>query len=117
MTAGHRYALGVAVVAAGALALSFVLQPDARLGVWAALGSALVIQGPLGWWLVRAMGTERFLLVWAVGIAARFAVLAAWGLWLAPRLGLALSPTLFALVGVLMSFLVVEVIVVRTEVR
>src|SRR5204863_162019 len=38
---------------------------------------ALAVQGPLGWVLVGAIGTERFLLVWAVGIAARLAVVAA----------------------------------------
>jgi hypothetical protein len=80
---------------------------------------ALVVQGPLGWWVVRAIGTERLQLVWAVGIAARFALVAACGAWVAPKLGLALAPLLFALVGVLMCCVVVEAAVVRTatEVR
>ncbi len=119
MTAGRRYLIGVSAVAAAALCLSFVLPPDARTGVWLATALALVVQGPLGWWVVRAIGTERLQLVWAVGIAARFALVAACGLLVAPKLGLALAPLLFALVGVLMCCVVVEAAVVRTatEVR
>ena len=69
--------------------------------------------------MVRAIGTERLQLVWAVGIAARFALVAACGLLVAPRLGLALAPLLFPLVGVLMCCVVVEAVVVGagTEVR
>ena len=120
MTPVCRYLVGVSAVAAAALLLSFVLPaPEARTGVWLATALALLVQGPLGWWLVRAIGTERLQLVWAVGIAARFALVAACGFLVAPRLGLALAPLLFALVGVLMCCVVVEAVVVRsrTEVR
>ncbi len=119
MTPGGRYLVGVSAVAAAALLLSFVLPRDARTGVWLATALALIVQGPLGWWVVRAIGTERLQLVWAVGIAARFALVAACGLLLAPRLGLALAPLLFPLVGVLMCCVVVEAVVVGagTEVR
>src|SRR6266566_7588898 len=119
MTTGRRYLLGVTTVAVAALLLSLVVPPDARTGLWLATALALIVQGPLGWWVVRAIGTERLQLVWAVGIAARFALVAAGGLVVAPRLGLALAPLLFPLVGVLMCFLVVEAVVVRavTEVR
>jgi len=113
VTPGRRYLLGVTTVAAAALLLSLVLRPPDRSGVWFALGVALMVQGPLGWWLVQAIDTERFLLVWAIGIAARLAVVAGCGLVVAPALGLALAPTLFALVGVLMGCVVVEAIVVR----
>jgi hypothetical protein len=121
VTAPGRYLVGVATVATAALALSFVLPADDGPGVRLALGVALVLQGPLGWWLVRAIGTERFLLVWATGIAARLLVVAACALVIAPQLKLALEPTLFALVGVLMGFVVVEALVAKattgTEVR
>ena len=119
MTAGRRYLLGVTAVAAAALLFSFVLPPDARTGLWLATALALIVQGPLGWWLVRAIGTERLQLIWAIGIAARFALVAASGFVIAPRLGLALAPLLFPLVGVLMCCVVVEAAVVRaaTEVR
>ena len=119
MTTGRRYLLGVTTVAVAALLLSLVVPPDARTGLWLATALALIVQGPLGWWVVRAIGTERLQLIWAIGIAARFALVAACGLLVAPRLGLALAPLLFPLVGVLMCFLVVEAVVVRavTEVR
>ena len=49
MTARGRYVAGLAAVAAAAVALSFVLPPGDRRGLWTALGLALVVQGPLGW--------------------------------------------------------------------
>ena len=114
MTAGRRYLAGVATVAAATLALSFVLPPPAaRTGVWVALAIALAVQGPLGWWLVRAIGTERFLLVWTTGIAARLAVVAVCGFVIAPKVGLELGATLITLVAVLMSCVIVEALVVR----
>ena len=113
MTATGRYLVGVSAVAAAALFLSFVLPPHDGPAVRLALGIALAVQGPLGWWLVRAVGTDRFLLVWAAGIAARLAVVVACALLIAPKLGLALEPTLFALVGVLMGFVMVKALVVR----
>jgi hypothetical protein len=119
MTAGRRYLVGVTTVAAAALLLSLIVAPDARTGLWLATALALIVQGPLGWWVVRAIGTERLQLIWAIGIAARFALVAGCGLLVAPRLGLALAPLLFPLVGVLVCFLVVEAVVVRaaTEMR
>jgi hypothetical protein len=122
VTVGRRYMLGVAAVAATAFALGLILPADARSGVWPALGIALAVQGPLGWYLVRVIGTERFLAVWAIGIVARFGVVALSGLALAPRFGLPLEPTLFTLVGVLGALVLIEALVVqpgrvRTEVR
>ena len=59
MTAGRRYLVGVSAVAAAALVLSFVLPPDARTGVWLATVLALMVQGPLGWWVVRGDRLNR----------------------------------------------------------
>ncbi|HYK81727.1 MAG TPA: hypothetical protein VEU55_01165 [Gemmatimonadales bacterium] len=115
MTIGRRYLVGVATVAAAAAGLNLALPGDARGGVWLALGVALAAQGPLGWWLVRVVGTERFLLVWAVGIAARFALVTACGLVVVPRLALAPEPMLVALVVVLMAFVLIEAVVVQPE--
>ncbi len=111
--AGRRYLVGMAVVATAALALGLAVPPAARPGVWLALGVAVAVQGPLGWWLVRSIGTERFLLVWATGIAARLAVVVTCALVVVPTLGLTVGPTLVALVGVLMGCVVLEAIVVR----
>lgn len=112
MTAGRRYALGSSLVALVAVGLTQMVAPDARPGVWAAVVTGIVVQGPLGWWLVRAAGTERFLLAWAVGIGARLALLAVAGLVIVPRLGFDMAATLLALVAVLISFVMVEGIAV-----
>src|SRR5207247_10222053 len=108
-----RYLRGGTAVAVAALLLSLVLPPPDRSGVRLALGAALVVQGPIGWWLVRAVGTERFHLVWVIGIATRLGVVAVCGLVLGPALGLALARTLLAVVGLLMSPGVVEAVVGR----
>ena len=113
MTVGRRYMLGLGTVAAAALLLGFVVSPAVRSGLWFATGLALLVQGPLGWRLVRALGTERLHLIWAIGIAARFALVAAAGFVLAPRLGFALAPLLFALWGVLMCCILVEALIVQ----
>ena len=117
MAAARRYLLGVGSVTAALLIASAALGTEARVAVWVALGTALAVQGPLGWWLVRAIGSPRFLLAWAVGIAARFALVALFALVVAPRLRLALAPTLFALVGVLIGCVVVEALVVGARQR
>src|SRR2546430_13761916 len=98
MTPGRRYLFGVTLVAAAALLLSLIVPPpDARTGVWLATAPALIVQGPLGWWGVRVIGTERPPLVWGIGIAPRFALVAACGVGVAPRLGPAPAPPLFSL--------------------
>src|SRR2546430_13305735 len=102
MTPGRRYLFGVTMVAAAALLLSLIVPPpDARTGVWLATALALIVQGPLGWWGGRGIGAERLQLGWAVGMAPRFALVPACGLGVAPRLGLALPPLLFSLLGFL----------------
>ena len=83
-----------------------------RRGLWTALGLALVVQGPLGWWLLRAIGTARFLRVWATGIAARVAVVGLTALVLVRALGLPPEATLFSLVGLLVALLGVEAVAV-----
>ena len=112
MTARGRYVAGLAAVAAAAVALSFVLPPADRRGLWAALGLALVVQGPLGWWLLWAIGTERFLRRWAVGIAARVGLVGLTALVLVRALGLPPEATLFSLVGLLVALLSVEAVAV-----
>lgn len=115
MTAGRRYLLGLGAVAAATSALSFVLPHAERRSLWLALGTGLAVQGPLGWWLVRSLGTDRFLLVWATGIGTRVVLVGLWGLLVARTLRLHLAPALLALVAVLLAFLVVEVAVIYTR--
>ena len=112
MTSGRRYLVGLGAVALEALALCLVLPSQDRPEMAAVLGLALAVQGPLGWWLVRVIGTERFLLVWVIGIGTRLGVVALCALVVVPALELSLAPALFVLVGVLLSLLVVEAVVV-----
>jgi hypothetical protein len=110
--AGRRYLLGLGAVVAAALVIGSLLPREDRPGMWLGLGIAVALQGPLGWWLVRTIGTERFLVVWVIGIGTRLGLVTLHGLVVAPALGLPLAPALFALVSVLLSLLVVEVVVV-----
>jgi hypothetical protein len=108
VTRTGRYVAGVSAVVVLTIATALLVPVTARTAVWVALAIALVVQAPLGWWLIRNLGTERFLLAWAGGILARFATLALAGLVIVPRLGVAMAPTLFALVAILMALVAVE---------
>lgn len=111
MNAGSRYLLGIAAVGFVAVAAGAALPGPWRAGWWLALGITLVVQGPLGWWLVRSVGTERFFAVWVVGMLVRLAVVGLTGLVVIPALGWPAAPTLLALVGFLVVSLAVEGIV------
>lgn len=110
MTAGRRYLAGVGAVCALA-ATAGALVPASRPGVWLALAATVVIQGPLGWWLIRSLGTERLLRVWGVGIGARLALVALVGAVVVPALEWPLAPTLVSLAALLVAMLVVESVV------
>ena len=76
MTLPGRYAAGVTVVAVLGL-VALALAPDtARAGIGWGLVVGLLLQAPLGWWTLRALGTERFLTVWGLGMLVRFGVVA-----------------------------------------
>ncbi len=108
MRLAGRYLAGVAVVA-GAGGLLALLGPDgARPGTVWGLIAALVLQAPLGWWTLRAMGTERFLLVWGLGMLVRLTVVAIAAMVLIPALGPAATPMLGTMVGALLALLLVE---------
>jgi len=82
----------------------------------------LALQGPLGWWLVASLGTERFFGIWAFGIFLRLLLVGIMGLVVIPALGLPAAPVLLTLVGFLMASLGVEGVVsvlqsARVEVR
>jgi hypothetical protein len=111
VSAGARYLVGTALIAVAAMAAGTVLPQAWRPGWWLALGIALVVQGPLGWWLMTSIGTERFLAVWALGILMRLVTLGLAGLVIVPALGLPAAPVLLALAGFLVAALVLEGIV------
>ncbi|HYT71507.1 MAG TPA: hypothetical protein VEK78_09000 [Gemmatimonadales bacterium] len=112
MTAGRRYLIGLGAIVLVALALCLVLPTQERPAMAVVLGLALAVQGALGWWLVRVIGTERFLLAWVIGIGTRLGIVGLCALVVVPALELSLAPALFVLVGVLLSLLVVEAVVV-----
>ncbi|MGE0354217.1 MAG: hypothetical protein AB7I33_15340 [Gemmatimonadales bacterium] len=122
MSTGRFYLAGLFGITVLVLAISRWLPAEARPGVWVALGIGLAVQGPLGWWLVRAVGTPRFLGVWALGMGARFAVLGLMALVVFPRLSWPVAPALITLAAVLVVLLFFEGIVVwfkhsRTQAR
>ncbi|HEY8105166.1 MAG TPA: hypothetical protein VIE46_03605 [Gemmatimonadales bacterium] len=99
---------GIAVLAvAGGLVLPPVWQP----GWWLALGITLAIQGPLGWWLMTSLGTERFLVVWVIGILGRLGLVGVTALVVIPALKWPAAPALLALAAFLGASLAVEGIV------
>jgi uncharacterized membrane protein len=108
VTSAGRYAVGFAVVAglgvAGVLGSPAELRREVGYGVLI----GLVLQGPLGWWAVSALGTERFTLVWGVGILIRFAVLGLVAFFVVPSLHWAAAPVLLSVVAMLGALLAVE---------
>lgn len=112
MGAGRRYAVGLAFVAVAGAAIGVILPPDARAGWWPALVLGLVVQAPLGWWVISSLGSPSFLAAWGVGLLARFGLVGLAAFVLVPQLGWPPSATLLSLVGVLLALLVVEMVVV-----
>jgi hypothetical protein len=86
-----------------------------RSGLWLALGVALVVQAPLGWWLVRSVGKGQAMGAWAVGMAARGGLLALLGFGVLPLLGWPLAPALVGLAALLLALLLVEGAVLWVE--
>ena len=108
MTITSRYLIGISsLTVIGAVAVTQVQPPIRGQVVWAA-AAGFVLQAPLGWWVVRSIGTERFLAIWGLGILTRFAVLGIAGFGVVPLLGWNPEPTLGTLALVLVALLFVE---------
>jgi heme A synthase len=90
----------------------FAVSPGIRSEVAAGMGLGFLVQAPLGWWTVRSVGTERFQLVWVLGMVTRVAMVVIAGLILVPELRWEMVATLAALVGTMLVLLVVEVVTV-----
>lgn len=115
MRQAGRYLAGVAAVAAAAAGATATVPLDIRAEVgWGSL-VGLVLQSPLGWWALRAIGTERFFPVWGLGMLVRLTVLAVAGLVVIPALGVRAGPMLGSMVGVLVALLLVEGITALRE--
>jgi hypothetical protein len=108
VTQAGWYLAGVAAVAAAAAGATATVASEIRAEVgWGSL-VGLVLQAPLGWWALRAIGTERFFPVWGLGMLVRLTVLAIAGLFVIPALGVRAGPMLGSMVGVLVALLFVE---------
>jgi len=103
--------LVIAVLAVGTMLALRLVAPVDRLAVYVALVAVIVVQGPLGWWVINAVGTPRFLLVWGLGLLARLILIGLMAVVVGPAYGLAAAPLLVTLVGLLTALLLVEGIV------
>jgi hypothetical protein len=110
VTAAKRYLLGLGAVAVIGAMLAWLLGADLRAEVGFGVLIGLVVQAPLGWWTIRSIGTERFQLVWVIGMIVRLAVVVIAGLVLAPEYGWHTVATLAALVATLLVLLLVEAV-------
>ena len=108
MTLPRRYLAGVALVAAGGVALVALVPASDRTVVGWGVVVGLILQAPLGWWALRSVGTDRFMAVWGLGMLVRLTVVMVAGLVILPVLGRAAGPMLGAMVGVLVALLLVE---------
>jgi hypothetical protein len=108
VTLGRRYLLGVAVIGAAGGSLLPAVPEDVRAEAAWGLGTGLVLQTPLGWWALRSIGTERFLLVWVLGMLVRLSVVAIAGWVLLPVLGGRAGAMLGGMVAALVGLLLVE---------
>lgn len=115
MTAGRRYALGLGLVALGAAAVTVLLPDGVRREARLALVLALVVQAPLGWWLVESVGTSRMPAVWVVGMLTRLGLVALAALVLVPALGLRAEGLLIPLALLLMVFVLLEGVVLMVQ--
>lgn len=116
MTAWVRYALMALVVVAITVAAGLLLvAPQDRTAMWVGLIAALVVQGPLGWWVISSIGTSRFVITWGLSLLARLLLVALLAFIVVPGIGLAATPLLITAVAVLAALLMVEGVVALLE--
>jgi hypothetical protein len=111
VSGGARYLAATALFALLAAGASAVVPESWRAAWWLALGVTLLLQVPLGWRLVDALGTEGFLVAWVAGMLLRLVVVAGIGLVVVPMLRLPPAPALLTLVGFLVVSLAIESVV------
>ena len=115
MTLRSRYAAGVAAVAGVGLVALAAAPGHARPGIGWGLAVGLLLQAPLGWWTLRALGTERFLTLWGLGMLVRFGVVAVAAFALMPGPERLAEPMLLTMVGTLVALLLIEGAVAMRE--
>jgi hypothetical protein len=106
------YLIGLALVALLMTGVVLQFSEVSRPSGFAMIALGVLVQGPLGWWLVRAVGTPRFIGVWVMGMLGRFGLLAVAAFLVFPLMRWTLSPGLIVLAGVLFAMLLLEGLVV-----
>ena len=114
---GSRYLLGMGAVLVLFLVPLSIAPPDWRPSLWLALGLAMAIQLPLGFWVLLCVGSDRFLPVWILGMLARLALVGVAGLAVYPALRWPMEPGLISLVLLLVASLALEGLVLLLEFR
>jgi hypothetical protein len=115
MSLAGRYLWGVAAVAAAGALIVWLVGAQHRVGVAWGVVVGLVLQAPLGWITLRAIGNERFLLLWALGMLVRLTVVAIAAMLVAPALEVGAGAMLGSMVGVLAALLLIEGITAARE--
>ena len=109
MTAWVRYTLLALIVVAVTVVVGVWMMPEQdRTAVWVGLIAAIMVQGPLGWWVIGSIGSTRFVATWGLSLLARLALIALLGLVVVPAAGLSATPLLITAVSVLAALLLVE---------
>lgn len=110
-----RYLVGVGATLGGGALVAWIAAPNHRTGALWGVFAGLVLQAPLGWITLRAIGTERFMQVWGLGMLVRLAAVGVAAIILVPALGAEAPPMLVSMVAVLGTLLVIEGIVAMRE--
>ena len=108
MRLGLRYLTGVAIVAVGGGLVAAAVPAADRAVVGWGVAVGLVLQTPLGWWAIRSIGTDGFMVMWGLGMLVRLVAVGVAGLAILPVLGRRAGPMLGSMVGVLVALLLVE---------
>jgi apolipoprotein N-acyltransferase len=115
VTAGQSYLLGFACAGLLGALLTWAIGPALRREVAAGVLLGLAVQAPLGWWTLRSIGTERFQLVWVLGMLVRLALLGIAALVLVPVTGWRMVPLVGGLLASILVLLLVEVLTALRE--
>ena len=112
MKPARTYLIGLALVAAIMTGVVLRFSEATRPSGFGMIILGLLVQGPLGWWMIKSVGTPRFIGAWVVGMLARFGLLAVAAFLIFPMMHWTLSPGLIVLAVVLFAMLLLEGLVV-----
>jgi hypothetical protein len=111
----HRYSTGLGAIVLGGAVVILLLPPAQRPQAGLGATIALLLQAPLGWWVLRSIGTPRFQLIWTVSMGIRLLAVAATALVLIPWLGWDATAVLGSLVVALLMLLLAEAVTAVRE--